>query len=137
MDDRVLDERLEGEGRHGDLERGRVRVDLEPEAVAQAHALELEVAADEVPLARERHPVAAGLVDPLPEPQQLAQPLEGALRARRVAADETEQGVEHVEHEVRVELRAQELELGAGTQHVGRRPLARCASRRASAVCHA
>ena len=91
----------------------------------------------EVPLARERHPVAAGLVHPLPEAEQLAEPLERRLGARRVAADETEQRVKHVEHEMRVELRAQELELGAGAQRLGARGPARAPPRRARAVCEA
>ena len=89
------------------------------QAVAQAHALEVQIALHEIPLAGQRDEIGAALVHPLPESQQVPEPLERAFGLRRVAPDETEKRVEHVQDEVRVELRAEQVELGARAQDVG------------------
>ena len=112
MDDRVLDEGLHGEGRDGEVEGGRIRPQLQAQPVAQAQPLQLEVARDEGPLVAQGHAVHLPLLHAHPEPQQLAQALDGGLRPRGIAPDEAEERVQRVEDEVRVELRAQQLQLG-------------------------
>ena len=121
VDDGILDERLEREGRDRDAQRRLVRLHLQAQPRTQPHALEIQVAPDELPLPGERHPVASGLLHPLAETQELAQALERLLGEGRVAAHEAQQRVQHVQHEVRMELRAQERELGARAQDGGAR----------------
>jgi hypothetical protein len=116
---RVLDERLQGEGRDEAVHDRGVPLQADAQAVAHPQPLDLEIHRHEGPLLAQGH-----LVDGLPvEPQSVveepAQALQGVLRERRLPAHEAEERVQRVEEEVRVELRPQGGQLRPRAQGVG------------------
>jgi hypothetical protein len=100
----VLDERLHRE--RGDLERAQLvgHVELEAQAIAKPHALDLEIVGDHAQLLAERDQPGLRVER---EPEQRAQPLEQILGAPRILRDQRDRAVERVEQEVRLRLRRQ------------------------------
>ena len=109
---RVLDERLQDEV--GDERRACVRGDvpLDPESIAVAHLLDLDVAAHEPQLLVERQVDRSSFVEQIP--QQLTEPDERVERlVLPVAPHEHRDGVQRIEQEVRLQLRLERGEARA------------------------
>src|SRR5581483_8122392 len=113
----VLDERLEDQGRHDARAGGVVHLVGDAQPVAEARALDVEVGVDDLQLVRERDERAVLASEQVAE--DLRQALDAALRTLGVDRDELRDRVQAVEEEMRVDLRAQGVELR------GRRELAR------------
>ena len=121
MNHRVLDERLEREGRDRHVERAVLRPELDAQPVSETDPLQVDVALHEIPLARERHEVRAALMHPLPELEEIPESFQRAFGFRGIAPHEPEERVERVQDEVGMELRAEEVELRFRAQDLGAR----------------
>ncbi len=107
--DRVLDQRLKKEARHLRGSGRRVRLDVDPDAVAKPQALDIEVLVQEREVALERDELRrfgeqAGA-------QQVPQAHNHSPGPARLASDQRQERVQGVEEEVRLELRLQSREL--------------------------
>ena len=79
------------------------------QAVAEARALDVEVAVEELKLLPERHLLRGRRVER--QAQEVAEPRDHLVGRVRVGVDERGDGVQGVEEEVRVELHLQSLQL--------------------------
>ena len=109
--DRVLDERLEQHRRHLRMGQAAVGVDGELQPPAEPRLLDVEIGAREGKLLIERRPLLVG------SPQRVAEHfgelLDRRVGSRRIGVNERRNRVERVEQEMRIDLRAQRLELRA------------------------
>lgn len=119
MQDRVLDERLQDEGRDQLFHRPRVRLQVKAKPLLQAQALDLQIAAYERPFVGQGHLVERLPVHSQAVVQDLAETLQRPLCERRITAHQAESRMERVEEEVGIELAAEHGQLGAGAQRVG------------------
>src|SRR5688572_2557398 len=99
--DGVLNERLQDQGRDGQIQRARIGVDLDAE-LRKANALDRDVSLDEGELAPQRAPWTADARQRMA--QQVTQITDHLRRAAWVGVDELHERVERVEQEVRLKL---------------------------------
>src|SRR5205807_4057 len=112
VSNRVLDQRLEEQVRDERDARVRGDVELHRESVLESDALDLEIVAEDLELAREGNLLFGDAVER--RAQQLAQLGNHSLGGRCVGMDERRDGVEGVEEEMWMQLKLETLELGAG-----------------------
>ena len=112
----VLDQGVHEHRRHqGRVAASGVGVDRVAEPRAEPRLLDVEIRGRERQLLIERRPLALGAPQGVAE--DLRQLLDGAVGAGRVGVDERGHGVQRVEEEVRVDLRAQRLQLRLARLH--------------------
>jgi hypothetical protein len=105
----VFDDGLEDEVGDGRVEGARIYVHPGGEAVAEADALDFEVAGEELQLLLERDFLRAGVLQG--EAEEVAEPRDHAVGALRVGVDEGRNRVQRVKEEVGLELHLQGLQL--------------------------
>lgn len=108
MDQRILDQRLQGERRHHHL-RDVCQLPLHDEAIGEADLLDRKVSARQFELLRQRHFVAFRVAQA--ESQEVGQLHHRLLCQRRIAADQRDDRVQRIEQKVRLELSAKCREL--------------------------
>src|ERR1700693_3627872 len=108
--DGVLHQRLEHEARDIGRARGLVRVDLDPDSVVEAHALDLEVLLEDRQVLLKRYELPR--LGEEARTEQVRDPQDHALGAAGLAADERQERVQGVEQEVGLQLRLERRELG-------------------------
>jgi len=91
-------------------ERVVVHVELRAEPVLETHLLDVEIAAEKIQLARQRHLRRMALFQR--QPQEVAEPRDHQPCLQWIGQRQRRDGVERVEQEVRLQLHAQGLQLG-------------------------
>src|SRR5262249_52408640 len=112
MPDRVFDQMLQGEARHRRRQQVLVDVEDRTQTIREARLLNSQVLAHEIELLRQRD-FGRAMTRQGPA-QHVAELLDDPSRRLVAVADQHRDGVQRVEEEVRIELRLERLETGAG-----------------------
>ena len=122
MRHRVLDHRLQDQGRHARDERVCLGLHVDGQAIGKANPLDFEVALHELQFVRERRFLTARLVEA--RAQDLAQESDHAHDGGLITLQgQHGHGVERVEQHVRIDLRTQARQPGIGEARLQRRRL--------------
>src|SRR2546423_1832996 len=109
MLDRVFDQRLQDQVGHASVERLRIDLHLDGQAISKACLLDQQITFEHLQLLLERYFLHADVLQR--EPQQVAQARDQAVGLLDIPVHERRDGMQSVEQEMRVKLHLEHLQL--------------------------